>query len=264
MNFEHGICRDLCLEIDSEAGKVENAKQKVELMDQYFRKPPKVRSNFIKLATPFPFGIDWDRLFLDWMAKMESNFTVLRDKKIINSLALIKHESLPESLLSQPFLIPVTIRVKHGSPSDFAMICLPEDNDNCDVVIREPVHKDPGAKERKILREQHKAVLKNLARKRKENKDKKGAKIDYSGAEVIARHKEKMRSLWLPSSFNLKTSYARPVAGFITKGDFGLREGKGFGRGYVIIQAFFKMTKRSVLVRNPGTDLYMWADITVG
>lgn len=262
MNFEYGICRDLCLEIDSEAGKATAIERKMKLMEEYFRKPPKTRTNFIKLATPFPFSVDWDRLSIDWIGKSESGFTVLRDKKMLSTLCEKKQNVLPDVVLSQPYLVPVTVRVKHGSPQEFSMICLPSADDKVNSIINEPIHQDPCAKERKVLRQQHSSLLKNLAKKRKEFRDKEDKTEDFSSATAIAIHKEKMRSLWLPSSCNLKTSFARPVMGFITQGDFGLSEGKGIGRGFIVIHAISQIPLSRVLVRNPGTNLYMWAEIT--
>lgn len=264
MNFEHQICRDLCLEIDSEAGKAKSAERKNALMEEYFRKPPKTRTNFIKLATPFPFSIDWAHLLGNWMGREESGFVVLRDKKFLSALSLKNNSSLPDEIKNRPLLVPVTVRVKQGTPHEFSMICLPEVKEKFGQQINEPVHKDPAAKERKILRQQHSSLLKNLAKKRKEVRDKSDKNVDYSSATVIAAHKEKMRSLWLPSPGDLKTSYARPIMGFVTQGEFGLSEGKGVGRGYVVIQALPQLKSSSVLVRNPGTNLYMWADIVFG
>jgi hypothetical protein len=114
-----------------------------------------------------------------------------------------------------------------------------------------------------MLRQQHSSLLKSLAKKRKEFRDKDGTIGDFSSATAIAVHKEKTRSLWLPSSCNLKTSFARPIIGFVTQGDFGLSEGKGIGRGYIVIRAISQIPLSLVLVRNPGTNLYMWAEITM-
>ncbi|XP_057380141.1 ribonucleases P/MRP protein subunit POP1-like [Daphnia carinata] len=261
MNFEYRICRDLCLEVDSDAGKIAAAEQKIKLMEEYFRRPPKTRINFIKLGTPFPFSIDWNRLLIDWDYQVEHSFTVLRDKKLLNTLLLKKQNLLSELFFSHSHLVAVTIRLTHGSPGDFAMICLPKTDDKFNSTINEPIHQDPGAKERKILRQQHSALLKNLAKKRKECRRSDDNVTDFSSAAVIAIHKEKMRSLWLPMSCNLKTSYARPVIGFVTQGDFGLSEGKGIGRGYIVISSVSQISASLVLVRNPGTSLYMWAEI---
>nr|CAG4651053.1 EOG090X07PD [Simocephalus serrulatus]SVE94291.1 EOG090X07PD [Simocephalus serrulatus] len=264
MNFEHQICRDLCLEIDSDAGKAKTDQHKSELMEKYFRKPPKTRTNFIKLATPFPFSIDWDHLLKNWMERVESGFVILRDKKLLSALTIKNNNSLPDAIQNKPFLVPVTVRVKHGIPHEFSMICLPKEEDKFGSQINEPVHKDLAAKERKTLRQQHRSLLKNLAKKRKEVRDKSAKDVGYSSATVIATHKEKMRSLWLPSPGDLRTSYVRPIMGFVTQGEFGLSEGKGIGRGYIVVHALPKLTASSVLVRNPGTNLYMWADIVFG
>nr|SVE83122.1 EOG090X07PD [Daphnia magna] len=123
MNFEYRICSDLCLEVDSNAGKTAAAEQKVKLMEDYFRKPPKTRTNFIKLATPFPFSIDWNRLLIDWGYQVEQGFTVLRDKKLLNTLSLNKQNLLSEFTFSYPHLVAVTIRLKHGfvTKGDFGL-----------------------------------------------------------------------------------------------------------------------------------------------
>ncbi|KAI9558105.1 hypothetical protein GHT06_014858 [Daphnia sinensis] len=263
MNFEYRICRDLCLEVDSDAGKTAAAEHKVKLMEDYFRRPPKTRTNFIKLATPFPFSVDWNRLLMDWDYQVEQGFTVLRDKKLLNTLSLKKQNLLSEFTFSHPHLVSVTVRLKHGSPRDFSMICLPKTADKFNSPINEPIHQDPGAKERKILRQQHSSLLKSLAKKRKEFRSSNDKVTDFCSDTVIAVHKEKMRSLWLPTPCNLKTSYARPVIGFVTQGDFGLSEGKGMGRGYIVIRSIPQISSSLVLVRNPGTTLYMWAEIAL-
>nr|SVE75178.1 EOG090X07PD [Daphnia dolichocephala] len=263
MNFEYRVCRDLCLEIDSDAGKAMAAEKKVQLTEKYFRRPPKTRTNYIKLATPFPFSIDWNRLLVDWNHHAEQGFSVLRDRKLRSTLLLKTPHLLPDGTISQPYLVAVTVRVNRGSPREFSMICLPKSEDKINSPISEPIHQDPGAKERKILREQHNLLLKNLAKKRKEcrNTGDKGA--DFSSAAAIAVHKEKLRSLWIPASCNLRTSYARPIMGFVTQGEFGLSEGKGLGRGYVVISSILHNLPSHVLVRNPGTNFYMWAEMTV-
>nr|SVE90563.1 EOG090X07PD [Daphnia sinensis] len=108
MNFEYRICRDLCLEVDSDAGKTAAAEQKVKLMEDYFRRPPKTRTNFIKLATPFPFSVDWNRLLMDWDYQVEQGFTVLRDKKLLNTLSLKKQNLLSEFTFSHPHLVSIS------------------------------------------------------------------------------------------------------------------------------------------------------------
>ena len=264
MHYEHRICRDLCLAIDSDAGKAAAVERQEKLKEIYFRKPPKTRTNYIKLATPFPFGVDWGYLVKHWSDGEESNFAVLRDRKLISSLSLNKKLPRPEMSLNQPYLLPVTARLKHGTPNEFSMICLPRVTDKVGSQITEPIHSDVNAKERKLFRREHNMLLKRLAKKRKEVRAKGEKEEDeYSSSIAVQAYKEKMRSLWLPPLGNMKSSYARPIIGFITQGDFSLSEGKGMGRGYIALGALTDMISPSVLVRNAGTNVYMWADLVI-
>lgn len=128
------------------------------------------------------------------------------------------------------------------------------------AVIREPMHKDPAAKERKALRQQHKKDLARLAKKRKEDAS---GRASHSSTEIVAAYKEKIRSLWMPQPGDFKTAYARPIVGFVVQGDFALSEGGGKGHGYIATRSLVSLSSkpRRVLVRNPGTDLYMWASL---
>jgi len=255
MNFEHEICRDLNLELDSEAGRAVAEQRRIELMETYFKRPPKTRTNFIKMATPFPFGIDWKQLVDDWLPHCPSLPYICRDKAILRSLSLPMENPLTWSIFSDPCLVSVTVKIGRGCPQEFAMICLPCTEDSSDSPLIEPVHKDPAAKDRKALRQQHKLDLKTLARKRKE-------KIEGGDSENINRiYRETMRSLWLPQPVNLKTCYLRPVVGFLTRGDYALQKGQGVGRGYILAHTLPLFKSSSVLVRNPGTNCYMWGSL---
>ena len=66
LHFEHGVCADLQLAVDSAAGAAEALAWRADLCEAYFKRPPKTRSNHIKLATPFPFGVDWRQLVSNW------------------------------------------------------------------------------------------------------------------------------------------------------------------------------------------------------
>lgn len=262
MNYQHGICRDLRLPLDSSAGRLEADQQRALLMEEYFAKPAKTRTNFIKMATPFPFGVDWDRLVTDWSGSEHRNVSVLRDRAVLRSLNesfFAKKISGGRAAAPVPsgFLLAVTVRLARGSPHEFAMICL-SGSDDKKVAVREPVHKDPAAKVRKSLRQEHRKDLVRLARKRKEERKEKKPIQSTSGPAVSA-YKEKMRSLWLPPPpKDLKTDYARPVLGFVVQGDFALSLGGGMGRGYIASDALPTSSSAwSVLIRNPGTDLYM-------
>ena len=267
MNYEHGICTDLRIEIDSVAGREEAKRNSEDLMEEYFKRPPKVRTNYIKLATPFPFGADWMHLLRTWSPKVETDFIVMRERRML-ALLVSKKTPTPDALAPYGnYLLRVTVRVRHGCPHDNAMICLPDAGDKEGSAIEEPVHKDPNAAERKLMRQQHKSELRNLARKRKETRRKGGAvktgeHFESSSEEVVKNYKEKMRSLWLPASDDLR-KYKRPIIGFVTAGDFALSEGKGMGHGFIALSTFPALTRRMALVRNPGTTNYMWADLSI-
>jgi hypothetical protein len=262
MLFEFGACRDLLLEIDTEAGKAETAARKSELMEAYFRKPPKNRNNYIKLATPYPFGVDWNRLVTDWMdTDITKSFYVLRDWRVLRSIS--PGSAIPEAIQNEPCLVFVSLSVVgHGCPQEFAMICLPHEQDSpsgSEPVI-EPAHKDPAAKERKSLRQEHQSELKRLAKKRKAEED--NAKEEHSSLPINAAYSEKMRSLWLPDQCNLKTSFQRSVIGFVCQGDFGLSKGRGTAKGYIVANSLPLLTK-NVLIRNPAQNHYMWAELKI-
>ena len=257
MNFEYRICRDLNLELDSEAGRAAAQQRRIELMETYFKKPPKTRTNFIKMATPFPFGIDWKQLVDDWLIPCPSLPYVCRDKAILRSLSFPMKNPSTLNVFSEPCLVSITVKVRRGCPQEFAMICLPRPEDSSGSLLTEPPHKDPAAKERKVLRQQHRIDLKRLARKRKEKME------DGDSANVSQIFHEKMRSLWLPQPSNLKTCYLRPIVGFLTQGDYALQQGQGVGRGYILAHTLPMFKSNLVIVRNPGTNCYMWADISL-
>ena len=264
MNFEYGICKDLVLEIDSRCGKEAAERRFVELTEKYFKKPPKCRVNHIKMGTPFPFGIDWNRLAIDWSTQPSkttecSNYYVCRDRAVLQSLVLPVPQSLSTAMLSDPCrLIRVTVIVTKGGgcPQDLASICLPSQGDSPTVSFVEPLHKDVNFKDRKSLRQQHRLDLKQLARKRK--KDDASVHSNTSTNDV---YKQKMRSLWMPNPTDLKTFNQRPIVGFVVQGDYALSQGRGVGNGYISAVTLPLFSGKMALVRNPGSDHYLWAEI---
>ncbi len=129
----------------------------------------------------------------------------------MSALSLNKQTLLPDVILSQPFLLPVTVRVKRGLSHEFSVICLPGASERVSSQILEPIHTEPNSMSATKLPF-------NKPRKKAERKSRKVDKsVDYSSAIAIAIHKEKMRSLWVPSSFHFKTSHVRPVIGFVTQ-----------------------------------------------
>lgn len=72
--------------------------------------------------------------------------------------------SLPN--LQENTLIPVSLKFcKKGSCNKLALICLPKSQDLVSVPT-EAFHEDPNEIKRKLLRQEHKELLKQLRRKR--------------------------------------------------------------------------------------------------
>lgn len=75
------------------------------------------------------------------------------------------NESLPN--IPENGLVPVSLTMSQkGSCSKLAIICLPKREDLFEVPV-EAFHKDPNEIKRKLLRQEHKDLLKRLKRKRK-------------------------------------------------------------------------------------------------
>jgi hypothetical protein len=94
---------------------------------------------------------------------------------------------------------------------------------------------------------------------------------------VTDKHREILRSLWLPQTQTVKDSCSRTVIGFITKGDFCFTESQGAGQGYVVLSALLQLVALSqrrlregndvsalwVLVRNPTSLQYRFGVINI-
>ena len=154
----------------------------------------------------------------------------------------------------------VCLELGRGDVADRAMICLADDDDQrLTSTLSEPVHKDYNFKERKSLRAEHKRLLSKLTRKRKSDK----TNEKWSSTELNRSFGDKMRSLWLPSPTNLKNSFARPVIGFVTMGDYGLGKGRSIAKGFILAHCLTMLKDDAVLVRNPGASQYVWAKVAV-
>lgn len=72
---------------DTAAGQHHARIQKQQREEEYFKRPPKCRLNFIKLGIKDPFGIDWLQLIKKWDSECH-DFYVFRDKLYLEWLAL--------------------------------------------------------------------------------------------------------------------------------------------------------------------------------
>lgn len=75
-------------------------------------------------------------------------------------------------------LVPVSLTFSQkGSCKKLAIICLPRIEDLTSTTV-EPLHEDPNEIKRKLLRQEHKDLLKQLKRKRK--RARKNGEVKYS------------------------------------------------------------------------------------
>ncbi|XP_064606421.1 ribonucleases P/MRP protein subunit POP1-like [Liolophura sinensis] len=220
---------------DTSSCKQEDESVKKELTDKHGRYPPAKRPNFVKFGVVEPFTCPWQRLVDEWAegcTESESSdnanegsaegsktvFYVLRDKSMLKQL--ISHiwsrsldvNCLPEDMLKVLRNAVVAVNVmmhKRGTPTKFAAICLPNEDDLKSLQAdpryggpKEPLHKDP-------------------LTDRKSKKKGKHSKITKS---------EICPNLGFPGT--LKESSSRLIIGFLTKGGFSLCHGSGSGVGF--------------------------------
>ncbi|XP_069702089.1 ribonucleases P/MRP protein subunit POP1 isoform X2 [Periplaneta americana] len=208
-------------------------------------------------------------------------------------------------------LVPITVHMHgKGNPADHAIICLPSDTDVDNIALNAsypgPIENpltDEQAGDRKELHAAHKRLLKSLRRKRVKERLKQediealkeesecerdkesgcimAAKRKQSEhpptKDIVDKHTETMRSLWLPCTRKMKDSCSRTVIGFVTKGDFSFTESRGVGQGYVVLAALLQMLARCerrlsmekklfppwVLIRNPTNLQYRFGVINI-
>lgn len=86
MIFESGSQHYLCP--DSLAGEQEENEVSSKMKEHFFRLPPNKRTNFAKFKISSPFEWNWRLLLKEWShsGNLETDFFVLRDKKLLKSL----------------------------------------------------------------------------------------------------------------------------------------------------------------------------------
>nr|CAG4640936.1 EOG090X07PD [Eulimnadia texana] len=261
LNYEHGTCLETRLDPDTAAGKQYFREKEQELIENYFRRPPKNRLNYIKLGIPCPFRPNWEHLSCEFTSF--SDYFILRDKSILKPMKESANlsEDIKNFLENNPCLVEITVLLGTGTAEDYSMICCPNPEDSGNVT--EPQHKDETAKERNILKKQHKEELAKLTKKRKESKKEGKSVEDLRSSEICQQHSEAMKKLWLPKVKSIRDCCSRQVMGFVTSGGFSLKRGKGFGRGYVVGASLCQLQSRRVLVRNTNSLLFKWAILEV-
>lgn len=273
---------------DTVSGWKESDRQVKLKRDEYFRKPPNKRTNFVKMGIASPFSCPYSQLVAEWNGT--GQFHVLRDRAMLH--AIEKNSNLMDLKVPADALIPINVRIEsRGVPGDFGIVCLPSKRDIKNFLVQRhqrdhrPVHVEPAAKddaemERKLLRADHKKLLTRLRNRRVRTKRKLQAtansfvKIQKSSAEkTIQEHYERMCELWLPKKpATVRHQCSRQVFGYLSSSRFNLSEGKVSGVGHVtkdglasLLEVFkkFKGLKPFVLTRATNSRSYQPAAISV-
>ncbi|XP_039300270.1 ribonucleases P/MRP protein subunit POP1-like [Nilaparvata lugens] len=299
MQREAGSNCDL-LAPDSAAGQRDSLAQKSANTDEFFRKPPAKRPNYIKLGIPTPFHQPWKELIRDWNGsdKSPSSFCVLRSIAVLQKLNNLLQElkNMSSSVLSEriseigleesSFLVAINVRMcKRGTLCGNSPLCLPSKDDveklkgnSTFMGPVEPSHTDIYEEERRSTRDAHQKELIRLRKRRKSAKDKNSVevlKVLKERTELkVKEEKALMQRLWLPSEIgNLRNSCSREVIGFLEDGAFSYKEACSTGQGYIALTALLKFfshwktisSSKSpvILVRSPSSYQYSFAEVSI-
>ena len=241
-------------EEDSAWGAAERGKDLLEKKAEHFRLPPDKRVNYAVLGVGAScWSRPWGALLTQWAsdsdAKVEENdYHVIRDTEVLKKLAegeVIEIEDGDRSL------VPVLLEVEgKGRLSKQTLLCLPFSGDQKDLDLVEPLHEDAKEGERKEKRKEHKVTKKRLKRQWKKLKSKqvlvraqavvKDQEPDQEKVEMITKNMEAVKEirekenetwaqeserLWSPDDENLRTGFARELAGWVVEGNFCYRTG---------------------------------------
>nr|CAG4644033.1 EOG090X07PD [Lepidurus arcticus] len=281
-HYESGVLDPNIAWPDTPSAQRELALQEKELSEEYFKKPPKNRANYIKLGTSCPFVPHWNQLVRDWYIGTAANWYTLRwPSRQLEQLRLVWSSTgnalpddvswLRESLASQPCLVAVqVVCLGKGKPESNASISLPTDEDlqtlTLDAAFVGPVealHADRNANLRKKMREEHEKELKKLRRKRVQAKQSGDTDriqaIQRQSQDVCNQFNEKTRNLWLPRESHveevakqqqqekesIKAAGSRNIIGFCSHADYSFRKARGCGNGFVVGLGLVELMKQA-------------------
>jgi len=287
---------------DSAAGMTE-AKLKAELAKaDYLKRPPDKRPNYRVLATPSPFRPPWSALTRAWREGLEVGqddgdaIFVVRDKVQLREWQALLNVDRPDIGISRlsSAVLAVSLDLKgKGVARANAMICLPTEEDVESLIDpMEPPAEDDAAEKRKVFHQAHVKAKAKLRKKWKEAKDRlvqrkrtaalKGETLageDVQKAQAIidavkaSRNEEsttfegRMADLWLPPDpppANLRDVASRSVIGFVVRGDYSLRTGKGCAVGFVSALALARWPANAGKVAESGRRLVLVREIDSG
>lgn len=273
---------------DTVAGLKESYRLQKLKREEFFRKPPNKRTNYSKMGISSPFSSPFRQLVMEWNGGEE--FHVLRNKNLLQGLkeVFMGKMSLDDLKIASSTLLPVTLSMNtRGTPGDLGIVCVPTKRDIKSFLAKkyqrdhgpihvEPLIKDDQEKERKMLRTDHKKLLKRLRNRRVRAKRKIQATANYhvkiqksSAEKIIQEQHDKICEMWLPKQpLTVRNQCSRPVIGYLTKSRFTFSEGKVSGIGYVtknglacLLNVFqkFKGLEPFVLTRGTNCKCYYTA-----
>ena len=250
---------------------------KKHLFEQYNRKPKAKRPNYVKLGIPDPFCCPWKKLFENG-TKNDINFYVMREKSVLNKIALLLSQSSEHNLIHnlnkenvdklksdhKQALVPVYIDMLHkGTPGMFASISIPLSEDlqmlEQDTSFGGPLeqrHKDPRPKKLKVRKNRRKRPKKKSSEYEKSN--------EHKEAEVTTKC-----DFMMDENLNITNNCSREVFGFVNSGGFSFSSAHGGGIGFVKMAEFIdyitKTPKKQclVLIRNTTSFQYRFATVSV-
>ncbi|VVC26851.1 POPLD,Ribonuclease P/MRP, subunit POP1 [Cinara cedri] len=279
-------------EPDTDTGKLRSTLEKEEAMQKYFKRPPQMRLNYIKLGFQTPFHCPWDILCNEWMSNTNRIF-VLRNIKFLTylqNLTLKLKDIMSVNNLKTEFpelqncLVPVRFEISQtGVLKPNSHICLPTPDDLSKVKTYlgplEKPHKDLNATKRKIYRLEHKKLLRSLRRKRVMEKTMRNIlckrlkrKVSPT-SQIVKEYLNEINKLWIPEEqLPLKHSCSRVILGFSDKSHYSFTKSKNVGMGYMPFPAllelfnFWSVSKSNlpyILIRNSNTYQYRYALLSI-
>nr|CAG4651899.1 EOG090X07PD [Triops cancriformis] len=216
--YESGVLDPNLSLPDTRSSPRELTLEKQKLMEEYFKKPPKNRVNFIKLGTVCPFIPHWNQLIQDWYSTLGKWYVLRKACKQLDDLRQVWCSNsaaetlsrLERTFASQKCLVAVqVVCLGKGKPDHNCSISLPTDEDLQKLETNpsfvgpvEEAHADPNAKLRKKMRQEHEKEVKKLRRQRVQAK-RSGDADQLQGAQsksqtACEQFNATTRDLWLP------------------------------------------------------------------
>lgn len=276
---------------DTLAGRKEELRRSNLKREEYFRKPTNKRINYRKMSIVSPFLCPWKQLILEWGGG--ENFYVLRNRLKLDKLQrILKGKEYIDPDLPHSALIPVNLIMNgRGVSTENGIICLPSKRDIKTFLLKkslrdkgpvffEPDGIDVDENTRKMMRINHKKLLKRLRNRRVRTKKKLQSVSQYrvqipksSTEKLISEQHEKICELWLPKQpQTVRKQCSRQVIGYVTSSRFNFTEGKVCSIGYLtrngfeeLIETFnkFKCLQPFVLTRASNSKSYSVTNLSI-